>query len=93
MQQAVDRYYPGVDIRTQQFWMNSTRNFGGHFAPAIVDALRRNGALHFRENDYSLDEAWKLSGEQKSQSELVSGELANGNEFGDLHDGGNPWAD
>ncbi len=75
-QKSLDRYFPGVDAKDLEIWMNSTRNFGGHFAPAIREALRRNGVGAFRENDYFVDEAWDLSDGQYSQSERVAMELS-----------------
>jgi len=68
---AVTRYFPGEDIRSKEVWVNSTRNFGGFFAPAIVQSLRSIGFSLFRENDYSLDENWDREDGAWSQSELV----------------------
>ena len=68
---GMQRTFPGVDLSGLEVWMNSTRNFGGYFAPSIAWALSDRGMALIRENDYSLDENWDLGDGVNSASEVA----------------------
>ena len=68
---GMQRTFPGVDVSGLEVWMNSTRNFGGYFAPSIARALSDRGMASIRENDYSLDENWDLGDGVDSPSEVA----------------------
>ena len=68
---GMQRTFPGVDVSGLEVWMNSTRNFGGYFAPSIAQALSDRGIASIRENDYSLDENWDLGDGVNAPSEVA----------------------
>lgn len=68
---GMQRTFPGIDVSGLEVWMNSTRNFGGYFAPPIARALSDRGMASIRENDYSLDENWDLDDGLNSASEVA----------------------
>ena len=68
---GMQRTFPGVDVSGLEVWMNSTRNFGGYFAPSIAQALSDRGMASIRENDYSLDENWDLGDGVNAPSEVA----------------------
>ena len=68
---GMQRTFPGIDVSELEVWMNSTRNFGGYFAPPIARALSDRGMASIRENDYSLDENWDLGDGLNSASEAA----------------------
>ena len=68
---GMQRTFPGVDVSGLEVWMNSTRNFGGYFAPPIARALSDRGMASIRENVYSLDENWDLDDGLNSASEVA----------------------
>ena len=68
---GMQRTFPGVDVSGLEVWMNSTRNFGGYFAPSIAQALSDRGVASIRENDYSLDENWDLGDGVNAPSEVA----------------------
>lgn len=68
---GMQRTFPGVDVSGLEVWMNSTRNFGGYFAPSIAQALSDRGVASIRENDYSLDENWDLDDGVNAPSEVA----------------------
>ena len=68
---GMQRTFPGVDVSGLEVWMNSTRNFGGYFAPPIAQALSDRGMASIRENDYSLDENWDLGDGVNAPSEVA----------------------
>lgn len=68
---GMQRTFPGVDVSGLEVWMNSTRNFGGYFAPSIAQAISDRGMASIRENDYSLDENWDLGDGVNAPSEVA----------------------
>ena len=68
---GMQRTFPGVDVSGLEVWVNSTRNFGGYFAPSIAQALSDRGVASIRENDYSLDENWDLGDGVNAPSEVA----------------------
>lgn len=58
IQQNIHAYFPATNFSSLNFWVNTSRNFGGFQAANIQNALRARGLNNITMNDNSKDEVW-----------------------------------
>lgn len=58
IQQNIYAYFPLVNFNNLNFWVNTSRNFGGFQATNIQSALQAQGLTNITMNDNSKDEVW-----------------------------------
>jgi hypothetical protein len=74
---AVADFFPAIDIKQLDFWVNSSRNFGGaEAAEELITSLQSNGLSQQQQNNYSVDEVWDLADGMDAICEKIVTELS-----------------
>lgn len=61
IQQNIHTYFPSTNFSSLNFWVNTSRNFGGFQATNIQSALQAQGLNNITMNDNTKDEVWNPS--------------------------------
>lgn len=61
IQQNIHAYFPSTNFSSLNFWVNTSRNFGGFQASSIQSALQAKGLTNITMNDNTKDEVWNPS--------------------------------
>jgi hypothetical protein len=72
IQQNIHAYFPATNFSTLNFWVNTSKNFGGFQATNIQSALQTEGLNNITMNDNTKDEVWNPSDGMYSICEKVA---------------------
>ncbi len=78
MANVIDFYFPETDFKKLNYWVNSSRNFGGVWsAESLEKTLIENGYKKLKTNDYTKDEVWNPEDGMEAISEIIAKEITN----------------
>jgi len=72
IQGNIDSYFPGTDFSALNFWINTSRNFGGFQATNIQSALQAQGLNNITMSDNTTDEVWNSTDGMNAICEKVA---------------------
>lgn len=78
MKKFIKAYFPETDFQNLEYWVNSSRNFGGEWsANNLTNTLKEKGFQNIKTNDYNKDETWDPEDGMESISEEIAKEIVN----------------